>query len=311
MQYSVAFLLSVALVAADGRSIPGGCGHALPVNVTLGKQHLHRLPLVDPDTRLTEVIHRQYRLYVPSSYKNNVPMPILLYYHGQCDDPSCSSCIFTQVAEEHGFILVLPVGLNDGTGCVNWDVGSSGRTDVCTSQCDGTTSKSCKIIGNSSNCNWSTCYDDFHFAEVLMAQIRDDFCIDEKQIFLSGSSNGGMFGYLLASRLPIFAGYVPWYGAFLKNMAQPPPPLTLHRTTITAMHGGRDVTLPMKGGESYDHYLYQSMNDTLDMWRKVEDCGTEQEVRYKQKQVKLAFYTQCLIVLYKREFSASFPLTLS
>jgi poly(3-hydroxybutyrate) depolymerase len=43
-----------------------------------------------------------------------------------------------------------------------------------------------------------------------MKQVQDDFCVDEKQIYLSGSSNGGMFGYELASRLPIFAGFVPW-----------------------------------------------------------------------------------------------------
>jgi hypothetical protein len=39
-----------------------------------------------------------------------------------------------------------------------------------------------------------------------MAHLQEGLCFDEDQIYLSGGSNGGMFGYQLASRLPIFAG---------------------------------------------------------------------------------------------------------
>jgi poly(3-hydroxybutyrate) depolymerase len=247
------------------------------VNVTLGKEHMHLMSVTDPDARLYEVAERKYRLFVPSSYKEGTPMPLFLYYHGQCDDVACSSCIWKTLAEEHGFMFVLPVGLNDRTGCVNWNVGSCGRTDVCTPKCEGTTSQSCKITGNSSNCNWSTCYDDFHFATLLMEQLQSTLCIDQSQIFLSGSSNGGMFGYQLASRLPIFAGFVPWYGAFLKNMEQAPPPVSTRPVTLFAMHGLKDVTLPWTGGQSYDHYLYVSGNETQEVWRNAEGCGPEEE----------------------------------
>lgn len=40
-----------------------------------------------------------------------------------------------------------------------------------------------------------------------MDKVLLELCVDESQIFLSGSSNGGMLGYQLVSKLPIFAGF--------------------------------------------------------------------------------------------------------
>ena len=97
-----------------------------------------------------------------------------------------------------------------------------------------------------------------------MTQIQNELCVDQGQIYLSGSSNGAMFGYELVSRLPIFAGFVPWYGAFLANMLRPPPALAVRPTTLMHMQGLRDRTIPPAGGESADHWLYVSMNATLD-----------------------------------------------
>jgi poly(3-hydroxybutyrate) depolymerase len=204
-------------------------------------------------------------------------MPLFVYYHGQCDDIACTGCEFPTLAEKHGFMYVLPEGLDDGTGCVNWNVGSCGRTDVCTKQAQPSISDSCKITGNTSKCSWTTCYDDFNFASELLMKLQDELCIDQDQIFLSGSSNGGMLGYQLLSRLPIFAGFVPWYGAYLKNMRLPPPPATSRPMTLTAMHGLKDVTIPWSGGESYDHFLYVSGNVTQEAFRQEEGCGTATE----------------------------------
>jgi hypothetical protein len=81
MVSGLSLVVVLACVSSTG-ALSSGCGRALPVNVTLGKQKLHELPLLDPDSRLTEVTERKYRLYVPSSYKRDVTMPIFLYYHG-------------------------------------------------------------------------------------------------------------------------------------------------------------------------------------------------------------------------------------
>lgn len=241
MQCQILILASLlAIIGAEGVRKSSGCGLPLPANVTLSKEKVHFLPIADPDKRLIRVGERKYRLYVPSSYDKDTPMPVFLYYHGQCDDASCSYCIWKQLAEEHNFMVVLPVGLTDGTGCNNWNVGSCGRSDVCTPKCNGTTSRSCEISGNSSNCNWSTCYNDFHFSAVLMEKLQSELCVNQDKIYLSGGSNGGMFGYQLLARLPIFAGFVPLYGAYLHDMDLGPPPLSTRPVTLTALHGLRD-----------------------------------------------------------------------
>ena len=57
--------------------------------------------------------------------------------------------------------------------------------------------------------------------------------------------------------------------AFLANMLRPPPALAVRPTTLMHMQGLRDRTIPPAGGESADHWLYVSMNATLETWRKV------------------------------------------
>ena len=50
MVSGVSLVVVLACVSSTG-ALSSGCGRALPVNVTLGKQKLHELPLLDPDSR--------------------------------------------------------------------------------------------------------------------------------------------------------------------------------------------------------------------------------------------------------------------
>ena len=41
---------------------------------------------------------------------------------------------------------------------------------------------------------------------------------------------------------------------------------------VLALHGGKDVTIPPAGGESYDHYFYASEAQTLDAFATANRC---------------------------------------
>ena len=58
---------------------------------------------------------------------------------------------------------------------------------------------SCPLCDEMYSCDWTSCYDDLGFIRILIEMIKEDWCIDETHIHMSGYSNGGMFSYYVAT----------------------------------------------------------------------------------------------------------------
>jgi poly(3-hydroxybutyrate) depolymerase len=235
----------------------------------------------DPDARLG-VHRRQYKTSVPSSYDEHRPMPLMFYFHGQGGTDVDEDNKFVQLGNQElgnheAFLVVSPKGMTDGakrygdcTGTSTaWNVGSAGRLDVCSRECQPSIHLSCLHTSNVSNCNWATCYNDFHFFRSVLLSVKSDLCIDVSRMYGVGVSNGAMFLYALIPRLPqgTFAAIVPWYGAYLQNMRQDPP----RGSALLHLHGVLDKTIPAEGTYA-DRYYYTSLNETLEGWAGVNGC---------------------------------------
>ena len=67
---------------------------------------------------------RAYKLYVPSSYGDGAPMPLMVMLHGckQNPDDFATGTRINQVAEEQGFLVAYPAQSTkaNGSNCWNW-----------------------------------------------------------------------------------------------------------------------------------------------------------------------------------------------
>jgi polyhydroxybutyrate depolymerase len=87
--------------------------------------------------------------------------------------------------------------------------------------------------------------DEFAFVEMLLADLRRRFRLDEERLWASGFSQGASMVWALAChRGELFRSYLPISGAFWRPEPQQCP--TLPRS-IRHIHGLNDVTVPLEG----------------------------------------------------------------
>merc|ERR1719229_242972 len=99
--------------------------------MTPGKEILRSFEQTDPDSRLGTYL-RHYLVQVPDSYTGKETLPVLWYFHGQCEGWKSDDNKLGEVGNQEGYILVRPKGMADGDrGCATWNVLAGGRTDVC------------------------------------------------------------------------------------------------------------------------------------------------------------------------------------
>ena len=241
---------------------------------------LRHIVVPDPDPRLGHR-NRTYEVTVPSMPVGKQKLPVLFYFHGQSGNLASSNS-FAELGEATGqFVTVAAKGLSEGlVDSSAWSVGTEGRTDVCTDECEAEVFPSCARVGRVSACNWATCFSDLAFIQLLLAEVARAFdaVVDSARLYAVGASNGAMLSLHLAAAIPgTFKAVVPWYGAYLKG--QLPPAGALEGTSLLLLQGGRDVTIPEMGGESYDHFLYESSNATVAAFATANGCTTDETKR--------------------------------
>jgi poly(3-hydroxybutyrate) depolymerase len=271
-----------ALLACFGNAVGSKtCSKSVPGDLTPGGQTvLRHFSQTDSDSRLG-TYKRQYYVNLPKGYSGKEQLPVLVYFHGWCDDTTWIGKL-AQVGDEQNYITVRPIGMEDGQeGCASWNSLSAGRLDVCDpKRADEYEYTSCKTTQQEGACNCYTCYDDVKFFSDLMTSLLSELCIDEDLVFASGSSNGGIFLYPLAAQLherglkPKLRAIAPFYGAAFRNMEDVPS--SLAGTSVFAHHGTRDTEVPAEGGMSGDYYYYLPIDQTLADYASVNGCDNSQ-----------------------------------
>jgi len=175
---------------------------------------------------------REYILNVPTNYDNTKPYKFVIAYHelnGNDDEMYRNNYYHLLPLSNSSTIFVAPNGQESGKNCTS-----------------------------ASGCGWpNTSGSDMALADAVVAQIEENFCIDENRIFATGWSYGASMSQQTACDRPLSGATAAWgvraiaiYSvAYLSNTdnckASSSKPVAYY-----ASHGTQDSVLPYSGGVS-------------------------------------------------------------
>jgi polyhydroxybutyrate depolymerase len=240
--------------------------------------------------RLVSAGHKRcYLLYVPSSYREGEPSPIVFSLHGFMSDPYDQRhyARWEAYAEAGGFLVVYPQG---SSYPLRWNVGPGARIDD---------------------------VDDARFIEDVIDEVSSMATVDPRRIFVTGFSNGGektnQVGCVLADRVAAI-GVVAGLGPDYPGGCHPVRPLP-----VVAFFGTRETYgQPLPNGLSLwlqDFVFNVSLESILPGpanpeewirgWAARNGCRGEPSVTTVSLHVVASTYAECLgnarVILYMVE----------
>ena len=129
---------------------------------------------------------REFLVYIPSSYDNTRPVPLVLNFHGATMTATQQRDFsgMNATADAKGFIVVYPQGVGN-----TWNAGA--------------------CCGEAQTSN----VDDVGFAKAMIAAVQETACIDPQRVYSAGFSNGGRMSYRLGCEAAeLFAAIAPVAG---------------------------------------------------------------------------------------------------
>lgn len=198
---------------------------------------------------------RPYEVHVPPGYQAGTPAPLLVVLHGFAFEGKVQSLYFglDNVTDPLGMLYVAPTGTTDDQGRPFWNA-----TDAC-----------CAPPGVD--------VDDSRYLRAVIDEIRADYDVDDRRIFVLGHSNGGFMAYRLAcdhSRL--IAGVVSLAGAMTTDAAACDPSRPV---SVLQIHGEADNVIRYGGGTTNDAdpdaAPYPGAAETVALWAGRNGCDAE------------------------------------
>jgi len=224
-------------IGHDGSALPG-----IPVpDISQGFRGIPRSaqpPLTASQRRILECTYRlaeanadmPYVLFVPSSYRTGTPTPLVVDLHGLNITPLMQMLFdgTTDLAEEHGFIVVTPMGYNTG----GW-WGSRPGNAVETAATNPATGAP-YTVGELSEVD----------AMKVLDLVRGAYTVDPDRIYLMGHSMGGAGTYYLGAKYnDVWAGIAPLSGA--GGISDEEAAARYRSLPTLVMHGDHDSIVPV------------------------------------------------------------------
>jgi len=190
---------------------------------------------------------RRYLLYVPESYNPNLATPLVISIHGFAQWPAHQSQLtgWTELANEHGFIVIHP----SGTGFPKrWRTSGFGE-------------------------NISS---DVIFLSDLITKLETEYNIDPNRIFVNGLSNGGGMTIRMACELP---GRIAAIGSVAGAYTFPwSECLSARPVPAIIFHGTNDPIVPFQGGPSRDFDIpFPAIPEWVDTLARRNGCSDDVE----------------------------------
>lgn len=222
---------------------PTGISTEQVLKAFISGKHLTDFPSQDLSVLSDEARSRSYRLYVPTNYNPEEPMPIVVALHGR-PDTGVGFSIITQLhltAEKENFLVLYPDGLNLGWNYV-WGYPEF-RYDE---------------------------WDDVQFLQDLVLHLNEHVNIDLNRVYATGFSNGGFMTQRLAcDAYDFFAAYAVLGATFIPQFENDCDPA--NDVPIMFMHGTNDVSIPWQGNPR----SHLGVIDSLFYWVTYNDCNLE------------------------------------
>lgn len=197
----------------------------------------------------TGLAQRPYDVEVPSGYDAARPAPLIVLLHGFGSDPATVAGYFdiAALAEQRGFLYVVPTGTPDAAGQLFWNA-----TDAC-----------CDLDGIGT--------DDSAYLAELVQQVQSDYSVDPKRIYFVGHSNGGFMSYRMAcDHSDVVAAIVSLAGAMWADPAACAPS---EPVSVLQIHGTADGVVAYDGGVFAGH-AHPGALATVEAWATYNGCAT-------------------------------------
>jgi polyhydroxybutyrate depolymerase len=205
-------------------------------------------------------LDRAYVLHVPPSYDGTRRMPLVLTLHGFGSNGR-QQAIYSGLpakGDREGFIVVSP----DGTGTpLHWTY--PGLGDV----------------------------DDVAFIRELLDRLVGTLCIDAKQVFVSGMSNGAAFSQRVACAMPERIAAV----AAVTALVYPWDCATGAAISVIGFQGTADPCVPFEGGTSQcgQRLLVPPIEESLRKWALHDGCEAAPTEQHVSEHVRKIAYGAC------------------
>jgi polyhydroxybutyrate depolymerase len=208
--------------------------------------------------------NRQYRLFVPTSYDKNKPMPLVLNFHGTSGTPAQQVEIsdIETLAAQQGFIAVSPAAIYrrtpDGPNTWNVDKDPLGVDDVL-------------------------------FVKTLIAQLKQHYNIDNSRIYAMGFSGGARMSSRLACDLSAqIAAIGPVAGVRFAEDCQPS-----RAVPVITFHGKKDGVNHYVANENSPPYWRMGVEPALSGWVDNNHCAKPAQSTDLGEQVTRLTYSHC------------------
>jgi polyhydroxybutyrate depolymerase len=179
---------------------------------------------------------RTYLVHVPPQAAFGKRLPLVLVFHGGGGDAKGIERLthFSDLADRKGFYVVYPNGVNR-----HWQDGRD-------------------FYKNGVN--------DIAFVKQILAEVRKSYNIDDRYIFATGISNGGIFshyvGALLADRIAAIAPVVGGMSEPFAKQFAPSSPIS-----VFILQGTEDPLVPYEGGNvAKTRGRIISTQETIKLW---------------------------------------------
>lgn len=192
---------------------------------------------------------REVDIHVPPGYQEGTPAPLLVLLHGFGVDGQIQSDYLglEAAADSAGMLYVHPDGVVNQTGKRAWTA-----TDACCTRGDDPP-------------------DDSSYLVAVIAQAKEQYDVDPKQVYVMGHSNGGFMSYRMAcDHADEVAAIVSIAGATFDDpsMCSPSEPVS-----TLEVHGTADDTIEFDGG-TIGGDAYPSAPTTAETWATYNGCST-------------------------------------
>jgi polyhydroxybutyrate depolymerase len=248
MRQALALLLASALIVScggDGKSTDS----AATVAETTGPPTTEAPIATLPADQVAQLVgERPYNIFVPSSYDAAAAMPLVLALHGFRGAAVFAEDYFQfqPLAEEYGFVYVLPEGSKNEMGDQFWNA-----TDAC--------------------CGGNSTVDDSTYLRAVIDDVKAKLTIDPKRVYIVGHSNGGFMAHRMAcDHADAIAAIISVAGATSIN---PDACVPSEPVSILQVHGTQDTIIFFDGGIFMQPFPYPSATQTVETWSGYDECA--------------------------------------
>jgi len=217
---------------------------------------------------------RRYLLYIPAGYDGNTPVPLVLNFHGSGSNPGKQLAYsdFKKLAEEKGFITVLPFGQYKSRGLNSWNT---------VNDPDGA--------------------DDVQLVRDIIDNLSKSLSIDPKRVYATGMSGGGRMTSRVACELAdTLAAVAPVAG-----IQYPPDCRASRAVPIITFHGEKDVVNTYALSSTSPVYWTAGVEDSLSGWVEKNGCAQNPGIEKVSEVVARLTWKNCRddseIVFYRIE----------